>query len=75
MLALVACQVGFGGQVILKAMSEFTRMEDPLDWVPLSNFRSPRVCRSRKAEAFGVSRLSPACCNRATFGKPLGYHL
>jgi len=43
MLARVACQVVF--EEFLKAVPEFSRMDDKLSWVPSSNFRSPQVLR------------------------------
>jgi len=43
MLARVACQVVF--EEFLKAFPEFTRVDETLDWVPSSNFRSPKVLR------------------------------
>jgi cytochrome P450 len=46
MLARVACQVVF--EEFLKAVPEFTRMDEQLSWVPSSNFRSPRVLRLKK---------------------------
>ena len=47
MLARVACQVVF--EEFLKAVPEFTRVDETLSWVPSSNFRSPQVLRLRKA--------------------------
>jgi cytochrome P450 len=46
MLARVACQVVF--EEFLKAMPEFTRVDQTLSWVPSSNFRSPQVLRLRR---------------------------
>ncbi|RVU05926.1 cytochrome P450 [Novosphingobium umbonatum] len=46
MLARVACQVVF--EEFLKATPEFIRMDAKLDWVPSSNFRSPKVLRLQK---------------------------
>jgi len=43
MLARVACQVVF--EEFLKAIPEFTRVDERLSWVPSSNFRSPTVLR------------------------------
>lgn len=43
MLARVACQVVF--EEFLKAIPEFTRVDERLTWVPSSNFRSPTVLR------------------------------
>jgi len=43
MLARVACQVVF--EEFLKAIPEFTRVDESLTWVPSSNFRSPTVLR------------------------------
>jgi len=46
MLARVACQVVF--EEFLKAVPEFTRVDEKLSWVPSSNFRSPQVLRLRR---------------------------
>ena len=46
MLARVACQIVF--QEFLKAVPEFTRVDEKLAWVPSSNFRSPQVLRLRR---------------------------
>lgn len=46
MLARVACQVVF--EEFLKAVPEFTRVDQTLAWVPSSNFRSPQVLRLRR---------------------------
>ena len=46
MLARVACQVVF--EEFLKAVPEFTRVDEKLAWVPSSNFRSPQVLRLRR---------------------------
>ena len=46
MLARVACQIVF--EEFLKAVPEFTRMDDKLSWVPSSNFRSPQALRLQK---------------------------
>jgi len=46
MLARVACQVVF--EEFLKAVPEFTRVDETLSWVPSSNFRSPKVLRLKK---------------------------
>jgi cytochrome P450 len=46
MLARVACQVVF--EEFLKAFPEFTRVDETLDWVPSSNFRSPKVLRLQR---------------------------
>ena len=46
MLARVACQVVF--EEFLKAVPEFTRVDDKLAWVPSSNFRSPQVLRLKR---------------------------
>lgn len=43
MLARVSCQVVF--EEFLKAIPEFTRVDEQLSWVPSSNFRSPQVLR------------------------------
>jgi cytochrome P450 len=43
MLARVACQIVF--EEFLKAVPEFSRMDETLSWVPSSNFRSPQVLR------------------------------
>lgn len=43
MLARVATQVTF--EEMLTAIPEFTRVDETLQWVPSSNFRSPRVLR------------------------------
>jgi len=43
MLARVATEVVFGE--FLKAVPEFTRVDQVLPWVPSSNFRSPQVLR------------------------------
>lgn len=43
MLARLACQVVF--EEVLKAVPEFTRVDETLAWVPSSNFRSPQVLR------------------------------
>ncbi len=47
MLARVACQVVF--EEFLKAIPEFTRVDQQLPWVPSSNFRSPRVLRLERS--------------------------
>jgi cytochrome P450 len=47
MLARVACQLVF--EEFLTAFPEFTRVDDQLDWVPSSNFRSPKALRLRRA--------------------------
>ncbi len=46
MLARVACQIVF--EEFLKAVPEFTRMDEKLSWVPSSNFRSPQALRLMK---------------------------
>ncbi|HMT45764.1 MAG: hypothetical protein RL702_1563 [Pseudomonadota bacterium] len=46
MLARVACQVVF--EELLKAVPEFTRVDEKLSWVPSSNFRSPQVLRLKR---------------------------
>jgi len=46
MLARVACQVVF--EEFLKAVPEFSRIDEQLAWVPSSNFRSPQVLRLAK---------------------------
>ncbi|NBC36052.1 cytochrome P450 [Novosphingobium sp. FSY-8] len=46
MLARVACQVVF--EEFLRAVPEFTRVDETLNWVPSSNFRSPTVLRLRR---------------------------
>lgn len=46
MLARVACQIVF--EEFLKAVPEFTRVDDTLSWVPSSNFRSPSVLRLKR---------------------------
>ncbi len=46
-LARVACQVTF--EEFLKAIPEFSRVDQKLDWVPSSNFRSPKVLRLKRA--------------------------
>jgi cytochrome P450 len=46
MLARVACRVVF--EEFLKAIPEFTRVDEKLDWVPSSNFRSPKMLRLKK---------------------------
>ncbi len=46
MLARVACQVVF--EEFLKAIPEFTRVDEKLPWVPSSNFRSPKELRLRR---------------------------
>lgn len=43
MLARVACQVVF--KEFLKAVPEFSRIDNTMAWVPSSNFRSPQVLR------------------------------
>ena len=45
-LARVACQVVF--EEFLKDVPEFTRVDETLNWVPSSNFRSPKVLRLKK---------------------------
>lgn len=46
MLARVACHVVF--EEFLKAVPEFSRVDETLKWVPSSNFRSPQVLMLRK---------------------------
>lgn len=46
MLARVACQVVF--EEFLKAVPEFSRVDEQLAWVPSSNFRSPQVLRLKR---------------------------
>lgn len=46
MLARVACQVVF--EEFLKAVPEFTRVDEKLSWVPSSNFRSPQILRLKR---------------------------
>lgn len=46
MLARVACQVVF--EEFLKAVPEFSRVDQTLPWVPSSNFRSPQVLRLKR---------------------------
>lgn len=46
MLARVACALVF--EEFLKAVPEFTRVDEKLAWVPSSNFRSPQVLRLRQ---------------------------
>ena len=46
MLARVACQIVF--EEFLKAVPEFTRVDEKLSWVPSSNFRSPSVLRLKR---------------------------
>jgi cytochrome P450 len=46
MLARVACQVVF--EELLKAVPEFSRVDEQLAWVPSSNFRSPQVLRLKR---------------------------
>jgi cytochrome P450 len=46
MLARVACQVVF--EELLKAVPEFSRVDQTLAWVPSSNFRSPQALVLRK---------------------------
>ncbi|MFM2302100.1 MAG: hypothetical protein RLZZ84_1836 [Pseudomonadota bacterium] len=43
MLARLATEVAFGE--LLKAVPDFTRVDQTLPWVPSSNFRSPKVLR------------------------------
>lgn len=46
MLARVACQIVF--EEFLKAVPEFSRVDQELAWVPSSNFRSPQVLRLKR---------------------------
>ena len=46
MLARVACQIVF--EELLKAVPDFTRIDERLSWVPSSNFRSPQALRLHK---------------------------
>lgn len=46
MLARVACRVVF--EEFLQAVPDFTRVDQTLDWVPSSNFRSPQVLRLKR---------------------------
>lgn len=46
MLARVACGIVF--EEFLKAVPEFSRVDEKLSWVPSSNFRSPQTLRLRK---------------------------
>ncbi len=46
MLARVACQIVF--EEFLKAVPEFSRVDQELSWVPSSNFRSPQVLRLKR---------------------------
>ncbi|MFN3335838.1 MAG: cytochrome P450, partial [Caldilinea sp.] len=47
MIGRLATQIAF--EELLAVVPEFTRVDESLDWVSSSNFRSPKVLRLRKA--------------------------